>query len=807
MNLKKSTFFQILLRKETPLFLIFIITGLALFGWLFGISIFTSFSLEYIPIAPSSTVMFITLSVLSLLNSNSGKSRTVQTITSLSLVVIALYCFLIFLDHLFNFPWDLEKFFISNPERFWNVLQGRMSPISSVLFIFSCTGLWGIKQNNSNIFKYVGGGSSLAVWLLSSVLLIGYMYKAPLLYGSQIIPIALPTAICFLLFSISLILQYKVKYWTLNLLNDNVITRQLLESFLPIVVSIVVLQGYLTTNYSINKNNPTFTAAVILLAVTVITIITVTRVSVILGTRILKVEKALSKSEGRYKTMIKQSPLGIALIDSVTDRIFEENPMFTQITGRTQEQLASTGWTTITHPNDKQEELDNMALLNAGKINEFQMEKRLLRSDDTIIWINMTIAPVNFDDIDNPRHLCMIEDFTERIKAEAEIKLKNEQLHAINATKDKFFSIIAHDLRGPLGAFIGLTEMMADESQYFPPDQKKDLTLTLNHSARNIFNLLENLLEWSQMQKGHTAFNPQIQGLKELFNESTKIVNDSARNKAIEISIDIPKELDVFADTNMLQTVIRNLVSNAIKFTRHGGMITISAGPGENNTAVIAVKDTGIGMSNEMLDNLFRIDVKSNRPGTEGEPSTGLGLLLCKEFVEKHGGKIWVESEEGKGSIFYFTLPYNGVPKEKIFIKNVDKEDRAERKINPEGSGLKILIAEDDKISEKLITMAVKRFSKEVINVRTGVEAVEAFRNNPDIDLVLMDIKMPEMDGYNAVRQIRQFNKDVIIIAQTALALDGDRDKAIQAGCNDYITKPIDKALLTELIKKHFQIL
>jgi len=804
MDIFKSSFFKIVKRKETPLFLIFIITGLGLFGWLFGNSIFTSFSLEYIPIAPSSTIIFIALSLMSLLNLNSVKSRIKQTIVSGSLILIGLYCFLIFLDHVFNFPWDVEKFFISHPERFWNVFQGRMSPISSVLFLFICIGIWGIRQNSPTKIKYIGGGLSLSVWLLSSVLLIGYMYKAPLLYGSQIIPVALPTAICFLLFGISLILAYELKFWTFNLLGNNAITRQLLSWFLPIVTCIVVLQGFLITNFSINHDNPTLTSAFILFIVTVITLMSVIRVSGLLGKRILEVEKALSKSEGRYKTMIKQSPLGIALIDSITDHILEVNPMFAQITGRTQEQMASIGWTTIIHLNDKQEELDNMALLNAGKINEFQMEKRLLRSDDTIVWINMTIAPMNFDDIDNPRHLCMIEDITERLQAEAEIKLKNEQLHAINATKDKFFSIIAHDLRGPLGAFIGLTEMMADESQNFPPDQKKDLTLTLNHSARNIFNLLENLLEWSQMQKGHTAFNPQIQGLKELFNESTKIVNDSARNKAIEISIDIPNELEVFADTNMLQTVIRNLVSNAIKFTPQGGRITISAGIGENNTAVIAVKDTGIGMSKEMLDNIFRIDVKSNRPGTEGEPSTGLGLLLCKEFIEKHGGKIWVESEEGKGSVFYFTLPYNGVTKEKIVIKKVVKEDRAESQINPEGSGLKILIAEDDKISEKLITMAVKRFSKEVLKVRTGVEAVETFRNNPDIDLVLMDIKMPDMDGYNAVRQIRQFNKDVIIIAQTALALNGDREKAIAAGCNDYISKPIDKALLTEIIKRYF---
>ena len=180
-----------------------------------------------------------------------------------------------------------------------------------------------------------------------------------------------------------------------------------------------------------------------------------------------------------------------------------------------------------------------------------------------------------------------------------------------------------------------------------------------------------------------------------------------------------------------------------------------------------------------------------------------MGLSISKAYVEMLKGKIWLESEEGNGSVFYFTIPYipdDTESKGKNIIQNVAPADEKEMKIR----NLKILVAEDDENSEKLITIAIKMFSREVLTVRTGVEVVEACRNNPDIDLVLMDFAMPEMSGYEATRQIRQFNKTVIIIAQTAYAFAEERGKAIAAGCDDYIAKPFKLNSLIALLKKYF---
>lgn len=397
--------------------------------------------------------------------------------------------------------------------------------------------------------------------------------------------------------------------------------------------------------------------------------------------------------------------------------------------------------------------------------------------------------------------ITIVRDISERKKAERHIRLKNEELQKLNAEKDKFFSIIAHDLRGPLGGILGIAEMMEEGIEDFTDDEKKVIMTHLVSSARNTFTLLENLLEWAQMDRGLSKFSPQKLDLNVMVTECRNIVTETAIKKRIELIVAIPNQQEVVADKNMVQTVIRNLLSNAIKFTPQGGKVTISAMPAENNMVVVSVKDTGIGMNDKMRSDLFRIDTNTKRPGTEGEHSTGLGLLLSKEFVSKLGGKIWVESEEFKGTVFSFTIPLAGQKGDGITDINVELTEKPVIK----QSNLKILIAEDDEISARLIQVMVKEFNGEVFYAKTGLRAIEICRENPDIGLVLMNLAMPLMDGYTAAYEIRKFNKEVVIIAQTAFVRTLDREKALASGCDEYITKPILKDELVKLIRRHIK--
>jgi PAS domain S-box-containing protein len=258
-------------------------------------------------------------------------------------------------------------------------------------------------------------------------------------------------------------------------------------------------------------------------------------------------------------------------------------------------------------------------------------------------------------------------DITEKKQEEERMKFKNEELLNLNAEKDKFFSIVAHDLRSPFNSFLGLTQIMAEDLQSLSMSQIQNIAMSMSKSANNLYALLENLLAWSRLQRGMTSFDPKSFSLMPKISESLDLVCEMAHRKGIETYVNIQEDLVVFADQNMLESTIRNVALNAVKFTNKGGKITISARSASRNSIEISVKDTGIGMSREILDKLFRIDEHISRVGTEGEASTGLGLLLSKEFIEKHGGRIWAESEEGKGSIFYFTFPSNEFRKQENY--------------------------------------------------------------------------------------------------------------------------------------------
>jgi signal transduction histidine kinase/Tfp pilus assembly protein PilF len=237
------------------------------------------------------------------------------------------------------------------------------------------------------------------------------------------------------------------------------------------------------------------------------------------------------------------------------------------------------------------------------------------------------------------------------------VRDQNIQLTDLNATKDKFFSIISHDLKGPLNSLTSFSGLLINHTDSLSKDEIKMLAKDLDKSLKNLFALLENLLEWSRSQTGNIEFKPERFDLTSLLQQNKELLNTQAQNKNISLVFNPDSTLSVDAHRHSVNTVVRNLISNAIKFTPQGGTITLSTEVKEN-LLVVSVKDTGVGMPKEVLDKLFRIDTKHTTKGTADEKGTGLGLILCKDFIEKNGGRIWVTSEVGKGSIFSFQLPY-----------------------------------------------------------------------------------------------------------------------------------------------------
>jgi len=509
-------------------------------------------------------------------------------------------------------------------------------------------------------------------------------------------------------------------------------------------------------------------------------------------------EKALEYEHYLLNTLMNNVPSHIYFKDRQS-RFIRINDAHARIFGLHDptEAIGKTDFDFFSEEHAKTAYEDEQEIIRSGK--PIIKEEKETWSDHTATWVSTTKMPL-FDHSNNITGTFGISiDITERKKSEDELWLKNEELQKLNIQKDKFFSIIAHDLRGPFSGFLELTELMSEKLTGMTPDDIQRIARVMKNSATNLNHLIGNLLEWSLMQRGITTFNPTSFLLLSITQESIALPLEAAVKKEIVVSIDIPEELKVYADGNMLAGILRNLVTNAVKFTPKGGSILMSAKQTTDNQVQISVKDTGIGMSNLMIQNLFHLDVNTSRKGTEGESSSGLGLIICKDFVEKHEGLLWVESQEGKGTTFHFTLPMDNTVRE---IQPAGSIFHAEETVNPVKK-LKILIAENDETSEMLISITVKPLSREIITVQNGAHAVEICRNNADIDLILMDIQMPEMDGYEATRLIRRFNKKVIIIAQTAYGLAGESEKAIEAGCDDFIMKPLDLTLLKKLIHKH----
>lgn len=291
----------------------------------------------------------------------------------------------------------------------------------------------------------------------------------------------------------------------------------------------------------------------------------------------------------------------------------------------------------------------------------------VVRSDD---GVPLALIGISNDISEKKRTDNSIKDYIEELEISKEVLERNaeelvelnkmlfdseKQLKELNDNKDKFFSIISHDLRSPFNSLLGLTNLLAEDIDELRNEDIKGITADINKASKNLLNLLDNLLEWSRLKTGRIEFEPNDENLYEIIFNVIYLLRGNALTKEISIINNVNKDIIINADINMLSSVFQNLISNAIKFTGKGGEITVSAE--EKDTEIeISVQDNGVGMSDDDIGKLFRIDVNHSTLGTAKEKGTGLGLILCKELIEKNGGKIWAESKPGDGSTFRFTL-------------------------------------------------------------------------------------------------------------------------------------------------------
>jgi len=358
-------------------------------------------------------------------------------------------------------------------------------------------------------------------------------------------------------------------------------------------------------------------------------------------------EQKLEDSEKRYRNLIENSIMAIFEINLYGEFSFVNSAMRNLFSIQDNIPIHEISFRSLFRENPKIHFLFD-EIKSKGKIENFETEVSTFEGTKKTILLNAIL-------IDHLVQGTAI-DISEKKKSEAEMIRINKELMIANTEKDKFFSIIAHDLRNPFNTFLGLTELMADKSTEIPISQLQTLAITMKKTARNVNNLLENLLIWSRSQQGSIGFYPQTIKVSEMIARFGESCMETAKTKGVELNVDFPPNLFVYADIEMLHLILRNLVSNAIKFSYEGGTVNIKAFVDSGNKVVFEIQDFGIGMNEYTIQNLFKPDVKTNKTGTSGEPSSGLGLLLCKEFIDKHQGQIWVKSQPGLRSTFTFTL-------------------------------------------------------------------------------------------------------------------------------------------------------
>lgn len=498
--------------------------------------------------------------------------------------------------------------------------------------------------------------------------------------------------------------------------------------------------------------------------------------------------------ESSIHSIFFQESTDLFCVVNSSGQFLELNPAWERVLGYPLNEITGRGYEQFVFPDD----LDRTREMFEGSLSGLEVVKfinRYRHRNGSIVWMEWSgkQGPCGNSTLAVGRNI------TDRREAEDALQNSEISLKELNASRDRLYSIIAHDLRSPIASFISLTQVVEARLFSLSLDQIGQFLQTMSRSASNLYRLLENLLEWAEIQTGNRTASPNAVNVAMHIQTSVDLIRQHALAKSISIECDVSETLNVFADERMLECILRNLLSNAVKFTPEGGSVFVGAAPCGDREVCFTVRDNGIGINREMVHRLFNASLQGVRRGTEGESGSGLGLVLSREFVSINNGRIWVESEEGRGSVFRFTMPLASPGAE--FTIGFPKHKAVNAK---PAQGIKALLVDDDPASRMLLYMHLKNKGAELLQAANGLDSVQLCRDHDDLNLILMDIALPDIDGFDAIRRIREFNREAIVIVQTAGIYPGGKDTALASGASEYMKKPVNPDELDKLLIRYF---
>jgi PAS domain S-box-containing protein len=508
----------------------------------------------------------------------------------------------------------------------------------------------------------------------------------------------------------------------------------------------------------------------------------------------LKMANQLKESEAKYRSYIDNSPNGVFVIDP--DGYFlDVNPMLSSLTGYSIDQLLTMNITDLFMNNETIDYVKNKfsELRDTGKTS-FQMQYR--KKDMSACWWQINVVMIN-----PKKALAFATDISEQKRAEVKLKEALEKAKESDRLKSAFLANMSHEIRTPMNGILGFSNLLKQHDVDL--EKRQEYIDIIQQSGKRMLNTINDLINISRIESGQVEVRNSYMNLNDKMNELFQFFKLEAEQKSLELSFTM--ELDkekarVFTDAEKVHAILSNFINNAIKFTEKG---SIKFGYRIVKDQIeFFVSDTGRGIGHEHFDKIFDRFVQADQSLTRAYEGSGLGLSISKAYAGLLHGRIRVESEPNQGSTFYLYIPYTleHLPDKE---KSIDKPEKKSK--DDDFSDINVLIAEDDEASIIYLEALLGEKFKTVYFSTNGKDVIQKIKEHPEIDLILMDVKMPILDGLSATREIRKFNRDIKIIAQTAYAMESDNAHAVEAGCDGYISKPLNEEDLFKLIARLFK--